>query len=109
VTALDGSLPAKRPSCWCPLSKLDCISTARRAKGRQGAHQVAAVLEQIRPSICAFHLVADLVAHRLLDDGVRECRDLFCPRSEGGPEAVRRDRLAAGRVEPIPLRLSASL
>jgi hypothetical protein len=51
------------------------------------------MVEHIGSPISAFHLIANLMAHRLLDDSVRKCRDFFSPRSEGRPEAVRRDRL----------------
>src|SRR5271155_4626951 len=67
----------------------------RLAIGGPSIHKLPALLEDIGAAIGSFDLAADLMAHCLLDDSMREGRDLFGPGPKGGAEAVRGDRLAA--------------
>ena len=66
-------------------------------------HEIAPLFEDIRSPVGPFDRAADLVAHRLLDDGVGNRLDFFGPSPERRPEAMGSDRSAAGWINTFGL------
>ena len=85
----------------CRLLKPERALDSGLAPLRPSIHQIAALLENIRPPVGPLDLRPYLMPHGLLDDCVWECRDLFRPCPEGRPEPVGGDPPAACGIDPL--------